>query len=79
MEYEVTLIDITGSLSPLSCNYNISQCLDITLDDYPDVCGPFKFSLTANNSFGVSKTARGFIGENNGKALHTHTHTHTTV
>ena len=45
--YQVNLTDNTGSLTRLSGTYNSSQCLTITSDLYPDVCGPFQLSVAA--------------------------------
>jgi hypothetical protein len=50
--YEVNLTDSTGSMTGLSGIYNTSQCLKITSDFYPAVCGPFQLSVAAINSVG---------------------------
>ena len=54
--YEVNLTDSTGSLTRLSGIYNTSQCLTITSDLYPDVCGPFPLSVAAMNTVGREVT-----------------------
>ena len=52
--YLVTLTDVTGTNTSLSGTYNTSQCLPITSDLSPDVCGPFIASVVAVNGVGKS-------------------------
>ena len=47
VEYRVNLTDNTESPTRLSGIYHTSQCLSITPDLYPDVCGPFQLSVSA--------------------------------
>jgi hypothetical protein len=62
--YEVNLTDSTGSLTRLSGIYNTSQCLNITSDLYPAVCGPFQLSVAAINSVGREVTQQTLLEDN---------------
>ena len=51
--YELNVTDVTGELIPsLSHSYTTSRCLTLTSNLYPDVCGPFKVTVTATNQNG---------------------------
>ena len=52
--YLVTVTDVSGTNTSLSGTYNTSQCLPITSDLSPDVCGPFMASVVAVNGAGTS-------------------------
>ena len=52
--YLVTVTDVSGTNTSLSGTYNTSQCLPITSDLSPDVCGPFMASVVAVNGIGMS-------------------------
>ena len=52
--YLVTVTDVSGTNASLSGTYNTSQCLPITSDLSPDVCGPFMVSVVALNRVGTS-------------------------
>ena len=52
--YLVTVTDVSGTNTSLSGTYNTSQCLPITSDLSPDVCGPFMASVVAVNGVGTS-------------------------
>ena len=54
--YEVNLTDSTGSQTRLSGVYNTSQCLTITSDLHPNVCGPFQLSVAVMNTVGREET-----------------------
>ena len=62
--YEVNLTDSTGSQTRLSGVYNTSQCLTITSDLYPTVCGPFQVSVAAVNSVGRNVTQQTLLRDN---------------
>ena len=60
----VTVTDVSG-MNSLSGTYNTSQCLPITSDLSPDVCGLFMVSVVAVNGIGTSnKTLHLIIAEN---------------
>ena len=59
--YLVTVTDVTGMNTSLSGTYNTSQCLPITSDLSPDVCGPFMASVVAVNGVGSSSATVHFI------------------
>ena len=52
--YLVTVTDACGTDTSLSGTYSTSQCLPITSDLFPDVCGPFVVSVVAVNRVGTS-------------------------
>ena len=52
--YLVIVTDVSGTDTSLSGTYNTSQCLPITSDLFPDVCGPFMASVVAVNGVGTS-------------------------
>ena len=52
--YKVSITDVTGLDTKLSGVYNISQCLTITSELFPDVCAPFQVSIEAVNVLGAS-------------------------
>ena len=52
--YLVTVTDSCGMNTSISGTYNTSQCLPITSDLSPDVCGPFMASVVAVNGVGTS-------------------------
>ena len=52
--YLVTVTDSCGTDTSLSGTYNTSQCLPITFDLSPDVCGPLMASVVAVNGVGTS-------------------------
>ena len=52
--YLVTVTDVSGTNTSLSGTYNTSQCLPITSNLSPDVCGPFMASVVAVNEVGMS-------------------------
>ena len=52
--YLVTVTDVSGTNTSLSGTYNTFQCLPITSDLSPDVCGPFMASVVAVNGIGTS-------------------------
>ena len=62
--YLVTVTDSCRTDTSLSGTYNTSQCLPITSDLSPDVCGPFMASVVAVNGIGMSnKTLHCIITE----------------
>ena len=52
--YLVTVTDSCGTDTSLSGTYNTSQCLPITSDRSPNVCGPFMVSVVAVDRVGTS-------------------------
>jgi hypothetical protein len=49
--YEISVTDVTGSLTSLNGVYSTSGCISVS-DLYPKICGPFQLSITATNSMG---------------------------
>ena len=62
--YEINVTDSTGSRINLSGVYNTSNCLSLTSDLYPDVCGPFQVSVVASNTVGRETAPPHLIGNN---------------
>jgi hypothetical protein len=63
--YEVNLTDSTGALTELHGVYWTSQCLTVTPNLYPHVCGPFQLFVVAKNSVGEEVSQQTLLSNTN--------------